>query len=255
MVAREQLEAEPLIVLQGKLLAPAADDLTRVCCRGSKVVTARAAAIKERDSDRGSTSRDARGCSDPAVLVRAHSFVIDRGAAAHANIELDLRAGLPGLAVIGLGSRPARDLRERVQAAVLNSGFAFPRRRVTVNIAPPAPGGGAQLDVAVAYCVLAPNGEIDPLRIEGIGELRACGAGTMLADAAAAAGLAGLVLAEEDRDPALLAGALPVAGARTLVELVRLLRAPARSNERGSQRSRRELSEARGLPHGARRPG
>jgi len=180
------------------------------------------------------------------------------------NIELDLRAGLPALAVIGLGAVSARDLRERVQAAVLNSGFAFPRRRVTVNIAPPAPRGGAQLDVAVACCVLAANGELDPLRIEGFGlaaelglggELRACGAGTMLADAAAAAGLTGLVVAEEDRESALLAGAVPVAGARTLVELVRLLRAPARLNERGSQRPRRELSEARRLPRGARRPG
>jgi predicted ATPase with chaperone activity len=112
--------------------------------------------------------------------------------------------------------------------------------------------------------VLAANGEIDPLRIEGIGlaaelalggELRACGAGTMLADAAAAAGLAGLVLAEEDREPALLAGALPVAGARTLTELVRLLRTPARSNDRGPRRPRRELSSASRAPRGARRPG
>ncbi len=250
-------------MLQGKLLAPAADDLTLVCCRGSKVVTARTAAIKERDSDCGSTSRDASGWSDPSVLVRAHSFVIDRGAAAHANIELDLRAGLPGLAVIGLGTGPARDLRERVQAAVLNSGFAFPRRRVTVNIAPPAPRGGAQLDVAVACCVLAATGELDPLRIEGIGlaaelalggELRACGAGTMLADAAAAAGLAGLVLAEEDRESALLAGALPVVGARTLTELMRLLRTPAHSSDRGARRARHELSVASRAPRGARRP-
>ncbi len=188
------------------------------------------------------------------MLVRAHSFVIDRGAAAHVNIELDLRAGLPGLAVIGLGAAPARDLRERVQAAVLNSGLAFPRRRVTVNVAPPASRGGATLDLAAACCVLAANGELDPLRIEAIGlaaelalggELRACGAGTMLADAAAAAGLAGLVLAEEDREAALLARALPVAGARTLAEVVRLLRTPARSNDRGLQRRHRDLSGAR----------
>jgi magnesium chelatase family protein len=70
------------------------------------------------------------------MLVCAHAFAIDRGAAVHVDVELDLRAGLPGLAVIGLGGRPARDLRERVQAAVLNSGYGFPRRRVTVNLAP-----------------------------------------------------------------------------------------------------------------------
>ncbi len=70
----------------------------------------------------------------------------------------------------------------------------------------------------------------------------------MLADAAAAAGLAGLILAEEDRESALLAGALPIAGARTLTELVKLLRGPARSGARGAH-PRRELSAASRGPH------
>lgn len=198
------------------------------------------------------------------MLVRAHSFVVDRGAAVHANVELDLRAGLPGLAVIGLGGGPARDLRERVQAAVLNSGFAFPRRRVTVNIAPPAPRGGAELDLAVACCVLAAGGELDPARIVPVGlcaelrlggELRGSGAGSAIADAAAAAGLAGIVVAPEDREPALLTQALPVASGATLAEVVRLLRTPARSGgDPGLQLPRRELSRVRHLPRGGRRP-
>lgn len=151
----------------------------------------------------------------------------------HADVELDLRAGLPGLAVIGLGAGPARDLRERVQAAVLNSGFAFPRRRVTVNLAPPVSRGGAELDLAVASCVLAAGGELDPARLRRIGlcaelglggELRGSGVGSVIADAAAAAGLAGLLVASEDRDTALLAQALPIASASTLLDVVKLLR-------------------------------
>jgi hypothetical protein len=128
-------------------------------------------------------------------------------------IELDLRAGLPGLAVIGLGGGPARDLRERVQAAVLNSGYGFPRRRVTVNLAPAPRRCGAELDLAVACCVLAAGGQLDRSRLERVGlcaelalggELRPVGRVPLVADAAAQAGLAGLVVASGDRESAAL---------------------------------------------------
>jgi magnesium chelatase family protein len=181
------------------------------------------------------------------MLVRAHGFTIDRGAAGHVDVELDLRAGLPGLAVIGLGGGPARDLRERVQAAVLNSGFGFPRRRVTVNIAPPARRAGSELDLAVACCVLAAGGSIERGRLERIGlcaelglggELRAGGSGAAIADAASQAGLAGLVVADADREMAELAGSIPVAGAPTLRRVVELLSAPRRHGERAPPGSR-----------------
>jgi magnesium chelatase family protein len=175
------------------------------------------------------------------MLVRAHGFAIDRGAAVHVEVELDLRAGLPGLAVIGLGAGSARDLRERVQAAVLNSGQGFPRRRLTVNIAPAQRKSCAELDLAVACCVLATGGTIERSRLERVGlvaelglggELRACGMGVAVADAAAAAGMTGIVVASDDRDSALAAGCIPVVGARTLSEVVRLLATPARVRAR-----------------------
>jgi magnesium chelatase family protein len=174
------------------------------------------------------------------MLVRAHGFAIDRGAALHVEVELDLRAGLPGLAVIGLGGGPARDLRERVQAAVLNSGFGFPRRRLTVNVAPAPRRSGAELDLAVACCVLAANGTLERSRLERIGlcgelglggELRACGSGAGVADAAARAGLDGLVLGVGDREAAEATSAVPVVGARTLVEVATMLRDGHRSRE------------------------
>lgn len=175
------------------------------------------------------------------MLVRAHGFTVDRGAAEHVDVELDLRAGLPGLAVIGLGSGPARDLRERVQAAVLNSGFGFPRRRLTVNIAPPARRGGGELDLAVACCVLAAGGHIERARLERIGlcaelglggELRGCAGGAALADAGANAGLIGLVVADPDHEAVALAGQIPVAGVATLQRVVELLGTPRRPGER-----------------------
>jgi magnesium chelatase family protein len=175
------------------------------------------------------------------MLVRAHAFAIDRGAAVHVDVELDLRAGLPGLAVIGLGAGPARDLRERVQAAVLNSGYGFPRRRATVNVTPAPRRCGAELDLAVACCVLAAGGQLDKARLERIGfcaelglggELRACGTGAAVADAAAQAGLAGLVVAAGDRESAALPGCIPVAGAETLRAVMALLERPSRGGRR-----------------------
>jgi magnesium chelatase family protein len=179
------------------------------------------------------------------VLVRAHSLTVDRGAAGHVDVELDLRAGLPGLAVIGLGAGPARDLRERVQAAVLNSGFGFPRRRLTVTIAPPARRAGGELDLAVACCLLAAGGEIPASRLERLGlcaelglggELRPCGGGAALADAAVDAGLVGLVIAEGDRAAAEHSGSIAVAGAGSLRAVVELLSGSGRQAAHGPRR-------------------
>jgi magnesium chelatase family protein len=188
------------------------------------------------------------------MLVCAHAFAIDRGTAVHVDVELDLRAGLPGLAVIGLGGGPARDLRERLQAAVLNSGYGFPRRRVTVNIAPPPRRSGGELDLAVACCVLAAVGQLDRSRLERIGfcaelglggELRACGIGAAVADAASQAGLVGVVVAAGDRESTALAGCIPVAGAGNLREVVALLARPSRGGARSTTPAGASIAGAR----------
>jgi magnesium chelatase family protein len=191
------------------------------------------------------------------MLVCAHAFAIDRGAAVHVDVELDLRAGLPGLAVIGLGGGPARDLRERVQAAVLNSGYGFPRRRVTVNVAPSPRRCGAELDLAVACCVLAAGGQLDRSRLERVGlcagltlggGLRACGTAAPVAEAAAQAGLAGLVVAPGDRESAALVSAIAVAGAGSLRDVVALLERPARGGRRSLAPPGAPLVAARSAP-------
>jgi magnesium chelatase family protein len=176
-----------------------------------------------------------------AVLVRAHGFAIDRGAAGHVDVELDVRAGLPGLALVGLAGGSGRDVRERVQAAVLNSGFSFPRRRLTVNLAPATRRGGSEVDLVVACCLLAASGVIDPRRLGGIGlcaelglggGLRACAALPAAAEAADAAGLGGLIVARADLPAARAGAAVAVVGLRTLCEVVDLLGAPGRELRR-----------------------
>jgi predicted ATPase with chaperone activity len=109
--------------------------------------------------------------------------------------------------------------------------------------------------------VLAAVGELDSERLDRIGlcaelglggELRGRGAGATIADAAAAGGLAGLLVADEDGEQARLAQLLPVASASTLAEVVRLLRArPPSINEK---QARREFPRARHRPRAERRP-
>ena len=49
---------------------------------------------------------------------------------------MDIRAGLPAFAVVGLADAAVREARERVRAAIRNSGYEFPARRITANLAP-----------------------------------------------------------------------------------------------------------------------
>jgi magnesium chelatase family protein len=185
------------------------------------------------------------------VLARAHAFAIDRGTVGHVEVEVDLRAGLPALAVIGMPNGAARGVRERVQAAILNSGFAFPRRRVTVNVAPATRSAGSELDLAVACCVLAASGEFDSRRLARIGfcaelslggDLRPCSGASAAAQCAAQAGLGGLMVARPDLEGARLADGALVLGLRTLREVISLLADSPQAVERAFASGRLKLS-------------
>jgi magnesium chelatase family protein len=176
------------------------------------------------------------------VLIAANSFSVDRGVVTSVCVEVDVRAGLPALTVIGLGSGSGRDLRERVQAAVLNSGFGLPRRRVTVNVAPAARKGGPEFDLAVACCLLSSAGAVDPKLLARVGlwaelglggELRGVPGAVAVAEAVSnQADLVGLLLAPADLDDASAVTGARVVAARTLCEVCALLAAPSRALER-----------------------
>ena len=181
------------------------------------------------------------------MLVHAHGFAVTSGIAQQVHVELDTRGGLPGFSVVGLGGGAARDARERVQAALLNSGFAFPRRRLTANLAPAVAARCAPaFDLALACCVLAAQEQIDPDRLARVGlfaelglggDLRPCPWVAAAAEAAAVAALGGLVVAHADLCPARAAGALPVVGFHRLSDAAALLAAgPAQPGARGARR-------------------
>ena len=70
------------------------------------------------------------------MLARVTTFTIDGLEPRRVTVEVDVRAGLPNFTLVGLADRAVREARERVRGAILNSGFEFPLKRVTVNLAP-----------------------------------------------------------------------------------------------------------------------
>jgi magnesium chelatase family protein len=76
-------------------------------------------------------------------------------------VECDTSNGLPGLLIVGLGNKAIDEARERVRSAIKNSGLEFPKKRVTINLAPAGlPKHGSHFDLAIAIALLVVSGQI-----------------------------------------------------------------------------------------------
>jgi magnesium chelatase family protein len=165
------------------------------------------------------------------MLALAHTFTIDGLEARHVTVELDVRGGLPSFRVVGMAASAASAMRERVQTAIRNSGFEWPKKRITANVAP-GTSTGAGLDLAVACAVLAATEQApsEPLsQISMYGELgldgtvRPAGGTLAAAEAALRCGLDGFGCARERAGEAALVDGLTVAPLADLTEAVRVL--------------------------------
>ncbi len=77
------------------------------------------------------------------------------------HVEVHLGAGLPGFAIVGLPAPVVRESRERVRAALLTSGYQFPSRRITVNLAPvELSKQGGNFDLPIALGLLLASGQL-----------------------------------------------------------------------------------------------
>jgi magnesium chelatase family protein len=204
------------------------------------------------------------------MIARAHTFTVDGLDTRHVTVEVDVRAGLPAFAVVGLADTAVREARDRVRAAILNSGFEFPARRITANLAPAdVPKAGPGLDLALACALLGASGQLPRERLEShalLGELaldgavRASGATLAVAQAARRAGLRTLALAGPRAHEAALVEGLEVAVVECLDSAVRLLRGgppdplPARCAREGedARAGGPDLTEVRGQHHAVR---
>ena len=155
------------------------------------------------------------------MVSRVLSCTIKGLEAVPVHVELDLTGGLPGLTIVGMGDTAIRESRERVLAALRNSGYELPPSRVTVNLAPAdLKKEGSRFDLPIALGILAALRVFPPGALEGylvIGELSLTGeivgreAAFPAALLARKAGIEGVILPSEMASEAsLVTGCTPL---------------------------------------------
>ncbi|MEE1740651.1 YifB family Mg chelatase-like AAA ATPase [Streptomyces sp. BE147] len=165
----------------------------------------------------------ARACS--VALVGVEGVVVE--------VQADLEPGVAAFALVGLPDKSLVESRDRVRAAVVNSGAEWPQKKLTVGLSPASvPKGGSGFDLAVACAVLGAAERIDPAAIADvvmIGELGLDGRvrpvrGVLPAVLAAAeAGYHHVVVPEQTAGEAALVPGVSVLGVRSLRQLIAVL--------------------------------
>ena len=98
--------------------------------------------------------------------IMGMGIVYTRGAAGisapKVKVEVHLSNGLPSFKLVGLAETAVQEAKERVRSALINSGFEYPARRITVNLAPAdIPKSGGRYDLAIALGILIAMGLIE----------------------------------------------------------------------------------------------
>jgi len=107
------------------------------------------------------------------MLAKIYSGCITGVDVYSVDVEIDISGGLPSFSVIGLPDTSIRESRDRIRAAIKNSGFSFPAKKITVNLSPAGiKKEGAGFDLPIAIGILAASGEVD---LEQLGETLFCG--------------------------------------------------------------------------------
>ncbi|EDS0771711.1 YifB family Mg chelatase-like AAA ATPase, partial [Salmonella enterica] len=95
-------------------------------------------------------------------------------------IEVHISNGLPGLTMVGLPETTVKEARDRVRSAIINSGYEFPAKKITINLAPAdLPKEGGRYDLPIAVALLAASEQLTASNLEAyelVGELALTGA-------------------------------------------------------------------------------
>lgn len=196
------------------------------------------------------------------MLARLATFAIDGVDPRQVWVEVDIHSGLPAFTIVGLGDASVRESRDRIRAAIQNSGFDFPGLRITANLAPAfLRKVGPGFDTAIALGVLAASGQLPQraLRAYAVygelsltGELRDSPGALAVAEGARRAGLRRLIVPQERGREAALVEGLEVVAVPTLRAAAEVLMGappPALSEPSGSARtiaSQADLVDVRG---------
>jgi magnesium chelatase family protein len=167
------------------------------------------------------------------MLACVATFALEGVSSHEVTVEVDVRSGLFAFTLVGLPDRAIRESRERVRAALLNSGLDCPQKRITVNLAPVhVRKAGPSFDLAIAVGVLAASGQVAEEAVGQyalFGELSLSGEIRPVRGALAAvlgarqAGYRKLLVPEENAAEAALVEGVEVFGIPSLARIAELL--------------------------------
>ena len=167
------------------------------------------------------------------MIARITTFAIDGVESRRVWVEADIRLGLPGFTIVGLADKAVREARERVRAAIVNSGHEFPQKRITVNLAPAylrKMGPGFDLPLAIAILVASDQLEADMVEGTAIagelsltGDVRAIRGALAISEGTRRHLLERLLLPRARASEAALVPGVTVLGIESLTEAVAVL--------------------------------
>ena len=167
------------------------------------------------------------------TLARAYSVALV-GVQGHLiEVEADIASGLPATILVGLPDTALREARDRIRAAIVNSGERWPAAKITVGLSPAAlPKRGSGFDLAIAVAILAAAEAVPASALAGkmfLAELGLDGRlrpvpGVLPAVVAGACGAETVVVAAQNAEEAALVPGVKVIGASSLAEVIIWLR-------------------------------
>lgn len=170
------------------------------------------------------------------MLARTWSAALVGIDAVKVGVEVDVSGGLPGIVVVGLPDTAVQEARERVKAALKNSGYAFPMRKIVINLTPAdLRKEGPSFDLPISVGILAASEQVSPNLLGDylfLGELSLDGGlrpvTGVLAIAAAAKqlGIKGMVVPKDNALEAAVVKGLMVYGCKHIAEVADFLNHP-----------------------------
>src|SRR2546422_118793 len=167
------------------------------------------------------------------MLARVRSAAVLGIDAYLVEVETDIASGLPTFVTVGLPQGAVKEGRDRVSAALANTGYTFPLKRVTINLAPAdIKKEGSAFDLPIALGILAATEQVNGERLGRIavlgelgleGAIRPVRGALPVALAARAAGVEALILPRENLPEAGVVDGLQVLGAGCLAEIADFL--------------------------------
>lgn len=146
------------------------------------------------------------------------------------DVEVDVGAGLPAFTIVGLPDAAVQEAKERVRAAIRNSNYEVPARKITVNLAPAdVRKEGPGFDLPIAIGILVATGQLRPVYLNGAvllgelslnGDVRAVPGLLSIALAVRARGLPALIVPATGADEAALVEGLTIHPVATLKDVI-----------------------------------